>query len=101
MLALSARSGQLAARTGPRLQLSAGPLIAGAGLALLTLVPSGPSYVLYVLPAVIVFGLGLAITVAPLTATAMDSAPPDHSGTGWPAPPCPVSACTAASTRLR
>jgi len=80
MLALSARSGQLAARIGPRLQLSAGPLIAGAGLALLTLVPSGPSYVLYVLPAVIVFGLGLAITVAPLTATAMDSAPPDHSG---------------------
>jgi hypothetical protein len=40
----------------------------GAGLALLTLAPTGPSYVLYVLPAVVVFGLGLAITVAPLTA---------------------------------
>jgi MFS family permease len=80
MLALSARSGQLAARIGPRLQLSAGPLIVGAGLALLTFVPSGPSYVQYVLPAVTVFGLGLAITVAPLTATAMSSAPPDHSG---------------------
>ena len=80
MLALSARSGELAARIGPRLQLTAGPLIVGAGLALLTLAPSGSSYALDVLPAVIVFGLGLAITVAPLTATAMSSAPPDHSG---------------------
>jgi MFS family permease len=62
------------------LQLSAGPLVVGAGLALLTLVPSGSSYVLYVLPAVVVFGLGLAITVAPLTATAMSSAPADHAG---------------------
>jgi hypothetical protein len=80
MLTLSARSGQLAARIGPRLQLSAGPLIVGAGLALLTLAPSGSSYVLYVLPAVTVFGLGLAISVAPLTATAMSLAPSDHSG---------------------
>ncbi len=52
----------------------------GAGLAMLTLAPSGSSYVLYVLPAVVVFGLGLAITVAPLTATAMSSAPSDHAG---------------------
>jgi len=80
MLALSARSGQLAARIGPRLQMSAGPVVVGVGLAMLTLVTSGPSYVVYVLPAVIVFGLGLAITVAPLTATAMSSAPAQHSG---------------------
>jgi len=80
MLVLSGRSGQLAARIGPRLQLSAGPLVIGAGLAMLTLAPSGSSYVLYVLPAVVVFGLGLAITVAPLTATAMSSAPSDHAG---------------------
>ena len=80
MLVLSGRSGQLAARIGPRLQLSAGPLVIGAGLALLTLAPSGPSYVRYVLPAVAVFGLGIAITVAPLTATAMSSAPADHAG---------------------
>jgi MFS family permease len=80
MLALSGRSGQLAARIGPRLQLSAGPLLTGAGLALLMLAPSGPGYVRYVLPAVVVFGLGLAITVAPLTATAMSSAPADHAG---------------------
>ena len=80
MLVLSGRSGQLADRIGPRLQLSAGPLVIGAGLALLTLAPSGPSYVRYVLPAVVVFGLGIAITVAPLTATAMSSAPAEHAG---------------------
>jgi MFS family permease len=80
MLALSARSGQLASRIGPRLQLSVGPVVVGAGLAMLTLATSGSSYVVYVLPAVVVFGLGLAITVAPLTATAMSSAPAEHSG---------------------
>ena len=80
MLALSARSGQLATRIGPRLQMSAGPVVVGAGLAMLTLATSGTSYVLYVLPAVVVFGVGLAITVAPLTATAMSSAPAQHSG---------------------
>src|SRR5215472_4799672 len=80
MLALSARSGQLATRIGPRLQMSAGPVVVGAGLAMLTLATAGSSYWLYVLPAVIVFGLGLAITVAPLTATAMSSAPAEHSG---------------------
>ena len=62
---LSGRSGQLAARIGPRLQLSAGPVVISAGLAMLMLAPSGTSYVLYVLPAVVVFGLGLTITVAP------------------------------------
>ena len=80
MLALSARSGRLASRIGPRLQMSAGPVVVGAGLALLTLSTYGSSYVVYVLPAVVVFGLGLAITVAPLTATAMSSAPAEHSG---------------------
>jgi EmrB/QacA subfamily drug resistance transporter len=80
MLALSARSGQLASRIGPRLQMSVGPVVVGVGLAMLALATSGTSYWLYVLPAVIVFGLGLATTVAPLTATAMNSAPPEHSG---------------------
>jgi EmrB/QacA subfamily drug resistance transporter len=80
MLALSARSGQLASRIGPRLQMSVGPVVTGAGFALLTLATHGSSYVVYVLPAVAVFGLGMAITVAPLTATAMSSAPAEHSG---------------------
>ena len=80
MLALSARSGELAAKIGPRLQLSVGPLIAGAGLAMLTFSTSGSSYVANVLPAVVVFGVGLAVTVAPLTSTAMSSAPAQHAG---------------------
>ena len=80
MLALSARSGKLAAQIGPRLQMSVGPVVVGAGLALLTLATNGSNYLIYVLPPVVVFGLGLAITVAPLTATAMNSAPAEHSG---------------------
>jgi len=80
MLALSARSGELAARIGPRLQLSVGPFIVGAGLAMLTLSTSGSSYVADVLPPVAIFGVGIAITVAPLTATAMSSAPAHLAG---------------------
>jgi EmrB/QacA subfamily drug resistance transporter len=80
MLALSARSGQLATQIGPRLQLSVGPFIVGAGLAMLTFSTSGPGYVAHVLPAIIVFGVGIAITVAPLTSTAMSSAPAQHAG---------------------
>jgi EmrB/QacA subfamily drug resistance transporter len=80
MLALSARSGQLASRIGPRLQMSAGPIVIAAGFVLLTFATHGSAYARYVLPAVLVFGLGLAITVAPLTATAMSSAPAEQSG---------------------
>ena len=84
MLTLSARSGRLASRLGPRLQMSAGPVIVGAGLALLSRATAADAgfgdYVTYVLPAVMVFGLGLATTVAPLTATALDSAPASHAG---------------------
>ena len=80
MLALSARSGRLATRIGPRLQMSADPVIVGAGLALLVFSNYGSSYVVCVLPAVVVFGLGRAVTVAPLTATAMSSAPAEHPG---------------------
>ena len=60
--------------------MSTGPVAAGAGLALLTLATYGPSYVMHILPAVAVFGVGLAITVAPLTATTMSSAPAARSG---------------------
>jgi len=80
MLVLSARSGGLAARIGPRLQMSLGPLVAGAGLALLARVGVDGSYVSQVLPAVAVLGVGLAITVAPLTATVLAAAAPEHAG---------------------
>ena len=80
MLALSSRSGALAARIGPRLQMSAGPLVIAAALALFTRIGAAGSYLTAVLPAVAVFGLGVAIMVAPLTATALAAAPADHAG---------------------
>lgn len=80
MLALSARSGRLSTRIGPRLQMGLGPVVVGAGLALLARTGADSSYLTAVLPAVVVFGLGLAATVAPLTATAMSAVPADHAG---------------------
>jgi MFS family permease len=80
MLLLSARSGRLASRIGPRLQMSAGPVVVGAGLALLARSTTDSSYLTGVLPAIIVFGLGLAATVAPLTTTALGAVPDEHAG---------------------
>jgi EmrB/QacA subfamily drug resistance transporter len=80
MLLLSSTSGRLASRIGPRLQMTVGPMVVGCGLALLSRVTTDSSYVTGVLPAVLVFGLGLAITVAPLTATALSAAPIEHAG---------------------
>jgi len=80
MLVLSARSGALAARIGPRLQMSVGPVLVGAGLALLTRIGADGNYLTEVLPAVTVLGLGLAATVAPLTATVLAAAPARHAG---------------------
>ncbi|HEX4163384.1 MAG TPA: MFS transporter [Acidimicrobiales bacterium] len=80
MLAFSARSGQLSARIGPRLQMSVGPVVVGAGLALLAMATDHGSYWTQVFPAILVFSIGLAITVAPLTSTAMSAAPAEHSG---------------------
>jgi EmrB/QacA subfamily drug resistance transporter len=80
MLALSARSAALAARIGPRLQMSVGPLMVGAGLALMARIGTGGSYVPEVLPAVLVLGFGLATTVAPLTAAVLAAAPSENSG---------------------
>jgi EmrB/QacA subfamily drug resistance transporter len=80
MFLLSARSGRLATNIGPRLQMSVGPVVVGAGLALLARVATDTSYLSGVLPAVLLFGLGLAITVAPLTATALGALADEHSG---------------------
>jgi EmrB/QacA subfamily drug resistance transporter len=80
MLAFSARSGALAVRLGPRLQMAVGPVVVGAGMALLRLIGPSGDYVTEVLPGVLLLALGLVITVAPLTATALSSAPVEHAG---------------------
>jgi EmrB/QacA subfamily drug resistance transporter len=80
MLILSARSGALAARIGPRLQMSVGPVIIGVGLLLLARIGYSGNYLTEVLPAVVVFGFGLAINVAPLTSTVLAAAPAESAG---------------------
>jgi EmrB/QacA subfamily drug resistance transporter len=80
MLLLSARSGALAQRIGPRLPMTAGPLISAAGLLLMLRIGPHASYAADVLPATVVFGLGLTLTVAPLTATVLASADVRHAG---------------------
>lgn len=80
MLLLSSRSGALAARIGPRLQMAVGPLVCAGGVLLLARVGGGASYLVDVLPGVVLFGLGLAIMVAPLTAAALAAAPSEHAG---------------------
>lgn len=74
-------AGALAGRTGPRLPMTAGPLIGAAGLALMVRISPGASYLDAVLPAVVVFGVGLAITVAPLTAAVLAAVSDNHAGT--------------------
>ena len=75
LLLLSSRVGRLATRYGPRWFMTFGPVIAGVGLVLLSRVGQNTNYVTDVLPAVLVFGLGMALTVAPLTATVLAAAP--------------------------
>jgi EmrB/QacA subfamily drug resistance transporter len=82
MLTLSARAGRLSQRVGPRLPMTAGPVVAGVGLLLLSRVAPGSRYLTGILPAVIVFGLGLSLTVAPLTAAVMASVEERHLGVG-------------------
>ena len=80
MLLLSARSGALAARIGPRLQMTFGPILIAAGLALFGRIGPSGNYVTEVLPAVIVFGFGVAANVAPLTTTVLAAVPAEHAG---------------------
>jgi EmrB/QacA subfamily drug resistance transporter len=80
MLAFSARAGALAQRIGPRVPLTSGPLIIAAGMLLMTRIGPGDSYLGSVLPAVLVFGAGLTLVVAPVTATVLAAADARHSG---------------------
>ena len=80
MLLFSARSGALAQRIGARIPLTVGPLVIAAGMLLMTRISPGDSYVSSVLPAVIVFGAGLTLVVAPVTATVLAAADSRHSG---------------------
>jgi EmrB/QacA subfamily drug resistance transporter len=80
MFALSRRAGRLADRFGPRWFMGCGPLVAAAGLALLQRVDADFDYVTDLLPALLIFALGLAATVAPLTATVLADADERNAG---------------------
>ncbi|GGK42721.1 MFS transporter [Pilimelia terevasa] len=80
MLLFSSRAGALAQRVGARLPMTAGPLLCAAGLLLMLRIGAGATYLGTVLPATVVFGGGLALTVAPLTATVLDAAPDRYAG---------------------
>jgi hypothetical protein len=80
MFSLSKRAGALADRFGPRLFMGGGPLVAAAGLLLLLRVDGHVDYVTELLPALLLFSLGLSATVAPLTATVLADAEEEHAG---------------------
>ena len=81
MFTTSSRFGALADRFGPRFFMGFGPLVAAAGLALQVRVPADLNYWVDMLPALVIFSLGLAMTVAPLTATVLSGADEHNAGT--------------------
>ena len=80
MFFLSPRFGALSGRYGPRLFMGLGPIIAGLGFLLMLRLPADVNYWTQLLPAILVFGFGLAMTVAPLTAAILGDVPKQQAG---------------------
>jgi EmrB/QacA subfamily drug resistance transporter len=80
MFALSPWAGGLVARTGPRLPLTVGPVIAAIGVGLFARGGTGGSYWSFVFPAVVLLGIGMTITVSPLTTTVMGAVETHRAG---------------------
>jgi EmrB/QacA subfamily drug resistance transporter len=80
MLIFSARSGALASRIGPRMQLVAGPIFGGLGALVLSRAPMHPNYWTDILPGVVLLGVGLTLLVAPLTSTVLGCVGVQHAG---------------------
>jgi EmrB/QacA subfamily drug resistance transporter len=80
MFFLSPRTGRLSMQYGPRLFMSLGPIAAGAGMVAFARLPRHPNYWVDILPCLVVFALGLSLTVAPLTTTVLADAGPGDAG---------------------
>jgi MFS family permease len=80
MLVLSPRFGALAGKYGPRWFMASGPVVAAAGFALMLRVDASVNYWTQLLPGILVFGLGLSTTVAPLTSAVLGSIKAQNAG---------------------
>lgn len=80
MLVLSAPAGRWAQVNGPRIPMTVGPVLAAAGLVLMLRIGPDSAYLPDVLPGVVVFGLGLAVLVAPLTGAVLGAVPASEAG---------------------
>ena len=80
LLTLSVPSGALAQRIGPRIPLVAGALLTSIGLLLMSRINAGDEFVTAVMPSLVVFGVGLAAVITPITATVLASVDPQHAG---------------------
>jgi hypothetical protein len=80
MLLLSARAGALGQRIGPRIPMTVGPVICALALLVMSRIGADASYWLHVLPGIVIFGIGLSLLVAPLTATALGALDDSYAG---------------------
>jgi EmrB/QacA subfamily drug resistance transporter len=80
MLLFSSRAATIAARTGPRIPMSLGPLVCAAGVVLLAFIGRHASYGLHVFPGMLLFAVGLTMLVSPLTTAVLAAAPDRHAG---------------------
>lgn len=80
LILLSTAAGRMSARLGPRLFMTVGPIIAGGGFLLMLTITDPVDVWLQILPGMLVFGVGLALTVAPLTAAILGALPAERSG---------------------
>ncbi|HLB09876.1 MAG TPA: MFS transporter [Gemmatimonadaceae bacterium] len=80
MLVFSPIAGRASARVGPRALMTVGALVAAAGMMLFARVQPGASYLTTILPAIVVFGIGLSILVAPLTSAVLSAVTESDTG---------------------
>ncbi len=80
LLALASWGGRLGTRIGPRIPMTVGPLVMAVSVLLMLMIGPDVSFVRDVMPGVLVFGFGLALMIAPLTATVLAAAPDEHAG---------------------
>lgn len=82
MFFLSPKFGALAGKYGPRWFMAGGPVLAGLGFLWMLSVGATANYWTEILPGVLIFGVGLSVTVAPLTSAVLGDIPPEHAGVG-------------------